>query len=103
MLLHVCFSKCYSWFLQDDTDEKCQMEALKMSQDVISQFLAAILNFSDLCDSFSVALDEPGMVQLLVDMTKELQDSVAHNAKYVVSCINFISHYTNECRSIISR
>lgn len=76
------------------------MEALKMSQDVISQFLAAILNFSDLCDSFSVALDEPGMVQLLVDMTKELQDSIAHNAEYAVSCINFISHYTNKCRSI---
>lgn len=79
---------------QDDTDEKCQMEALKMSQDVISQFLAAILNFSDLCDSFSVALDEPGMVQLLVDMTKELQDSVAHNAKYVNPKTQQLSKYT---------
>ncbi|XP_067054111.1 uncharacterized protein [Acropora muricata] len=79
---------------QDDTDEKCQMEALKMSQDVISQFLAAILNFSDLCDSFSVALDEPGMVQLLVDMTKELQDSIAHNAKYVNPKTQQLSKYT---------
>ena len=55
-----------------------------MSQDVISQLLAAVLNFSDLYDQFSLVCFEIGMVCLLVDMTKELQDAIPHNVKYVV-------------------
>ena len=46
--------------------------------------LAAVLNFSDLNDNFNLACDEAGMVMLLVEMTKELQDSISHNVKYVV-------------------
>lgn len=55
-----------------------------MSQDVISQLLAAVLNFSDLYDQFGLVCFEIGMVRLLVDMTKDLQDAIPHNVKYVV-------------------
>lgn len=55
-----------------------------MSQDVISQLLAAVLNFTDLNDKFSVACGEVDLVPFLVHMTKELQDSIPHNVKYVV-------------------
>ena len=58
-----------------------------MSQEVISQLLAAVLNFSDLNDLFSLACDEAGMVPLLVDVTRELQDSIPHNVKYVVGIL----------------
>ena len=58
-----------------------------MSQDVISQLLAAVLNFTDLNDKFSLACGEVGFVPLLVDVTKELQDSIPHNVKYVVGVL----------------
>ena len=56
-----------------------------MSQNIISKLLAAVLNFSDLSDSFVLACDEVGLMPVLVDMIKELQDSIPHHVKYVVS------------------
>ena len=64
------------------------MDALKMSQNIISKLLAAVLNFSDLSDSFVLACDEVGLTPVLVDMIKELQDSIPHHIKYVVSKLN---------------
>lgn len=66
-------------------DDKEKTDGLKMSQDIICKLLAAILNFSDLSDNFVLACDEVGMVPLLIDMIKELQDSIPHHVKYVVS------------------
>ena len=58
-----------------------------MSQDLINHLLAALLNFSDLHDEFCLACSEAGIVQLFVDMTKDLQDSVPYHAKFVVGII----------------
>lgn len=79
---------------QDHVDGKGQKEALKMSQGVVSQLLAALLNFSDLSDTFCMGCDESGMVHLLVNMTKEMQDSIAHNVKYVNSQTQQLTKYT---------
>ena len=58
-----------------------------MSQHVVSELLGAVLNFTDLNDKFSLACDGVGLVPLLIDMTKELQDSIPHNVKYVVGVL----------------
>ena len=55
-----------------------------MSQDLINHLLAALLNFSDLHDEFCLACNEIGMIQLFVDMTKDLQDCVPYHVKFVV-------------------
>ena len=55
-----------------------------MSQDLINHLLAALLNFSDLHDEFCLACSEVGLVQLFVDMTRDLQDSVPYHVKFVV-------------------
>lgn len=55
-----------------------------MSQDLINHLLAVLLNFSDLHDEFCLACSDVGMVQLFVDMTKDLQDSVPYHVKFVV-------------------
>ena len=55
-----------------------------MSQDLINHLLAALLNFSDLHDEFCLASGEVGIVQLFVDMSKDLQDSVPYHVKFVV-------------------
>ena len=55
-----------------------------MSQDLINHLLAALLNFSDLHDEFCLACSEITMVQLFVDMTKDLQDCVPYHVKFVV-------------------
>ena len=57
---------------------------MKLAQDVISQILAAVLNFSDLNDHFCLACDEAGMVKILIKISQELQDSVSHHVKYMV-------------------
>ena len=75
----ICSLTC---FFQEDKDKT---DALKMSQNIISKLLAAVLNFSDLSDSFVLACDEVGLMPVLVDMIKELQDSIPHHVKYVVS------------------
>lgn len=73
---------------QSEYDEE-KINTLKMSQDLISHLLAALLNFSDLHDEFCLACSEAGIVQLFVDMTKDLQDSVPYHVKFVVgTCIN---------------
>ena len=64
------------------------MAALKMSQDIINHLLAVIMNFTDLHDSFCLACSDLGMVQILIDMTKDLQDTISYHVKYVVSLIN---------------
>ena len=51
---------------------------------MISQILAAVLNFSDLNDHFCLACDEAGMVKILIKISQELQDSVSHHVKYMV-------------------
>ena len=56
-----------------------------MSQDLINHLLAALLNFSDLHDEFCLACSDVGIVDLFVDMTKDLQDSVPYHVKFVVS------------------
>ena len=45
-----------------------------MSQEIICNLLKAVLNFSDLNDSFCLACNDSGMVPLFVDMIKELKD-----------------------------
>ena len=59
-----------------------------MSQDLINHLLAALLNFSDLHDEFCLACSEVGIVQLFVDMTKDLQDSVPYHVKFVVGTVH---------------
>ena len=51
---------------------------------MISQILAAVLNFSDLNDNFCLACDEAGMVKILIKISEELQDSVSNHVKYMV-------------------
>lgn len=76
-------------FLQQSEYDEEKINTLKMSQDLINHLLAALLNFSDLHDEFCLACSEAGIVQLFVDMTKDLQDSVSYHVKFVVgTCIN---------------
>lgn len=56
-----------------------------MSQDIISQLIALLHNFTDVHDPFCLACNEAGMVQLFVEMIKELQDTISQNLKFVVS------------------
>lgn len=58
-----------------------------MSQDIIAQLIAVLLNFTDAHDPFCLACNEAGMVQLFVEMTKELQDTIPHNLKFVVGLL----------------
>ena len=72
------------YFLQQSEYDEEKINTLKMSQDLINHLLAALLNFSDLHDEFCLACSEAGIVQLFVDMTKDLQDSVPYHVKFVV-------------------
>ena len=72
---------------------------MKLAQDVVSQILAAVLNFSDLNDNFCLACDEAGMVKILIKISKELQDSVSHHVKYMVGKQYY---YTKSCVSTSS-
>lgn len=56
-----------------------------MLQDVICLLFGALLNYCDLHDQFCLACNEVGMVQLFLDIVKELQDSIPHNVQFVVS------------------
>ncbi|KAL9979634.1 hypothetical protein ACROYT_G017319 [Oculina patagonica] len=68
---------------QESEDDKLKKDALKMAQDIISQLIAALLNFTDAHDPFCLACNKAGFVQLFVEMTKELQDTIPHNQKFV--------------------
>ena len=68
-----------------------------MSQDIFTQLLAVLLNFTDIHDPFCLACSEAGMVQLFVEMTKELQDSIPHNLKFVVGVLNCNKSVTDYC------
>lgn len=56
-----------------------------MSQEIICNLLKAVLNFSDLNDSFCLACNDSGMVPLFVDMINELKDAIPDQLKNVVS------------------
>ncbi|XP_020626470.1 uncharacterized protein LOC110063812 isoform X2 [Orbicella faveolata] len=79
---------------QSEDDEE-KINTLKMSQDLINHLLAALLNFSDLHDEFCLACSEVGIVQLFVDMTKDLQDSVPYHVKFVNPKTQYLSKYTS--------
>ena len=59
-----------------------------MSQDIIAQLVAALLNFTDVHDPFCLSCNEAGMVPLFVEMIKELQDTIRLNLKFVVSILS---------------
>ena len=69
-----------------------------MSQDLINHLLAALLNFSDLHDEFCLACSEVGTVQLFVDMTKDLQDSVPYHVKFVVGSNVWLQIHVATCQ-----
>ena len=69
--------------------------SLELSQDNICLFLGALLNYSDLHDEFCLECNEVGMVQLFVEMSQELQDSIPHNVKYVVSTVTVVKYNVN--------
>ena len=85
--------------LSGKTNDKDNADSLKLAQDVVSQILAAVLNFSDLNDNFCLACDEAGMVKILIKLSKELQDSVSHHVKYMVGKQYY---YTKSCFSTSS-
>ncbi|KAJ7380757.1 hypothetical protein OS493_007135 [Desmophyllum pertusum] len=80
--------------LQESEGDKVKKDSLKMSQDIFTQLLAVLLNFTDIHDPFCLACSEAGMVQLFVEMTKELQDSIPHNLKFVNPQTQRLSDFT---------
>ncbi|PFX17112.1 uncharacterized protein LOC111341315 [Stylophora pistillata] len=68
---------------ESEKDEKKTSNPLELLQDIICLFLGTLLNYSDLHDEFCLECNEVGMVQLFVEMSKKLQDSIPHNVKYV--------------------
>ncbi|KAJ7380759.1 hypothetical protein OS493_007137 [Desmophyllum pertusum] len=80
---------------QESKYDEEKISALKMSQDLINHLLAVLLNFSDLHDEFCLACNEVGMVQLFVDMSKHLQDSVPYHVKFVNPKTQYLSKYTS--------
>ncbi|XP_058953289.2 myosin-7 [Pocillopora verrucosa] len=68
---------------ESEKNDKKTSNPLELLQDNICLFLGALLNYSDLHDEFCLECNEVGMVQLFVEMSKELQDSIPHNVKYV--------------------
>ncbi|RMX38043.1 hypothetical protein pdam_00020147 [Pocillopora damicornis] len=76
-------------------EDEEKVAALKMSQDIINHLLAVIMNFTDLHDSFCLACSDLGMVQILIDMTKDLQDTISYHVKYVNPKTQYLSKYSS--------
>ncbi|XP_078366964.1 uncharacterized protein LOC144650989 isoform X1 [Oculina patagonica] len=68
---------------KESKDDEGVISTLKMLQDVICLLIETLWNYSDTHDQFCLTCNELGMVQLFVDIVKELQDSIPHNVKYV--------------------
>lgn len=79
--------------MQESEQDKAKTDALKMSQDIISRLIAVLLNFTDVHDPFCLVCNEAGMVHLFVEMIKELQDTIPHNLKFVVSVPILVASY----------
>ena len=77
--------KTFPCFFQESKGEEGTKSTLEMLQNVISVLFRTLWNYSDKNDPFCLTCSELGMVQLFVDIVKELQDSIPHNAKFVVS------------------
>ncbi|KAL9979635.1 hypothetical protein ACROYT_G017320 [Oculina patagonica] len=79
---------------QESEDVKSKKEALEMAQDIVSKLMGTLLDFTDLHDPFCLACSAAGMVQLLVEMTKELQDTIPQHQKFVNAQTQRLSGYT---------
>ncbi|KAL9979651.1 hypothetical protein ACROYT_G017341 [Oculina patagonica] len=68
---------------QESKDDEGVISTLKMLQDVICLLIGTLWNYGDHHDQFCLTCNELGMVQLFVDIVKELKDSIPHNVQYV--------------------
>ncbi len=91
-----------SYFLQQESkDDEGVISTLKMIQDFICLLIGTLWNYGDHHDEFCLTCNELGMVQLFVDIVKELQDSIPHNVKYVVSIKITYNNFINVSVSYI--